>query len=145
MVKSSSSKVCTTPVTIFSILAVAIVIVYIVYNIKTGLHIRDTMDSELKQDKKQHLLHMLNYFDVSVVYGIMELLIKLILIGTVIYVLCVQNKTGIAYLVTSLILIVWITGLVHFVQVYSNLSNSHNSGHPSNVSENLYASLHNQS
>jgi membrane-anchored glycerophosphoryl diester phosphodiesterase (GDPDase) len=118
---------------------------YIIYNIKTGLHIRDTMDSELKHTKKQHLLHMLNYFDVSVVYGIMELLIKLILIGTVIYILCVQKKTGIAYLVTSLILIVWISGLVHFAQVYSNLSDVNSTINASNIHENLHASINGQS
>ena len=137
----TSRAPCTTPVTVFSVLAVVVVIMYIIYNIKTGVHIRDVMDTELKQDRKQHLLHVLNYFDVSVVYGIMELLIKLIMIGTVIYILCVQRKTNIAYLVTGLILIVWVSGLVHFVQVYNNVSNRVHTAEGVPVKENMYADI----
>ena len=140
MVKNSTNKICTTPVTIFSVLAVIVIIIYIVYNIKTGLYIRDVMDVELKQDRKQHLLHMLNYFDVSVVYGIMSLIIKLIIVGTIIYILCVQRKNGVAYLITGLILVVWITGLIHFIQVYGSVSNDVNAVNASNVRENLHAS-----
>ncbi len=138
----TSKTQCTTPVTVFSVLAVAVVVIYIIYNIKTGVYIRDVMDTELKQDRKQHLLHVLNYFDVSVVYGIMELLIKLIMIGTVIYILCVQKKTGVAYLVTGLILIVGVSGLVHFVQVYNSVSNNVQLTQ-GNVKENMYATIDN--
>lgn len=142
MVKNSSSgkAPCTTPVSIFCVLAAVVVVVYIIYNIKTGLHMRDIMDSELKQNRKQHLLHVLNYFDVSVVYGIMELLIKLIIVGTVIYTLCVQRKTGVAYTITGLILIVWITGLIHFIHVYNNV-NEGGQHNVAGVRENMYASI----
>ena len=143
MPKSVSTRKtpCTTPVTIFSVLSVVVVIIYIIYNIKTGLHIRDVMDTELKQGSKQHLLHVLNYFDISVVYGIMELLIKLIVIGTVIYVLCVQGKTNIAYLITGLILIVWVTGLVHFVQVYNNVNTHAEVTGNASVKEAMYSNI----
>jgi len=146
MVKNilTSKTQCMTPVTIFSVLAVAVVIMYIIYNIKTGVHIRDIMDSELKQGRKQHLLHVLNYFDVSVVYGIMELLIKLIMIGTVIYILCVQRKAGVAYLITGLILIVWVSGLIHFVQVYNSV-NDNSQASLGSVKENMYATIDNSS
>ena len=138
---ATSKSPCTTPVTVFCVLAVVVVILFIIYNIKTGVHIRDVMDNELKQDRKQHLLHVLNYFDVSVVFGIMELFIKLIIIGTVIYVLCVQKKTNIAYLITGLILIVWVAGLIHFVQVYNSVNTSVARAEGVAVKEQMYSNI----
>tara|TARA_B110000971_G_scaffold31950_1_gene29428 strand:+ start:4353 stop:4790 length:438 start_codon:yes stop_codon:yes gene_type:complete len=141
MPSNVSKTPCTTPVTVFAVLAVAVVIMYIIYNIKTGVHIRDVMDSELKQGRKQHLLHVLNYFDVSVVFGIMELLIKLIMIGTIIFILCLHRKTNVAYLITGLILIVWVSGLIHFVQVYNNVNTNASLTHGNGVQENMYAEV----
>ena len=107
------------PVVLYSLLASIIVVIYVIYTVKVGIHIRDVADSEVKQSEKNHLLKVLNYFDVSVVYGIMDLLVKLIMTGTIIYVLCVNNKCGLAYAVTVLIVIIWVTGLIHIIQSFN--------------------------
>ena len=108
-----------TPCIIYSVLAVAIVVVYIVLTAKTSIHARNAIEHE-KQQKKTAGVFM-HVYDVAVVYGIIILLLHLLLVGAVLHLLCVGGHSKLAYSIIVLVVTLWVTYIVVAVQSFENV------------------------
>ena len=110
-----------TPFILYLALSIAVLVVYIIYTSKTAVAVKDIINHESNNNGKEHLRAFLHVFDVGVVYGIMILLIKLLVFGAVIYLLCINGNMSWAYAISVLIVIVWVTLLVVFVKGYNDM------------------------
>jgi len=108
-----------TPCIIYSILAVAIVVIYIVLTAKTSIHARNAIEQE-KQQKKTAGVFM-HVYDVAVVYGIIILLLHLLLVGAVLHLLCVGGHHKLSYSIIVLVVTLWVTYIVVAIQSYENV------------------------
>ena len=113
------SSTLTTPCIIYSVLAVAIVVVYIVLTAKTSVHARNAIEHE-KQQKKSASVFM-HVYDVAVIYGIIILLLHLLLVGAVLHLLCVGGHHKLAYSIIVLVVTLWVTYIVVAIQSYENV------------------------
>lgn len=113
------SSTLTTPCIIYSVLALAIVVVYIVLTAKTSIHARNAIEHE-KQQKKSASVFM-HVYDVAVIYGIIILLLHLLLVGAVLHLLCVGGHHKLAYSIIVLVVTLWVTYIVVAIQSYENV------------------------
>jgi hypothetical protein len=108
-----------TPCIIYSVLAVAIVIVYIVLTSKTSVHARQAIEQEKHQNKNSSVF--MHVYDVAVIYGIIILLLNLLLIGSVLHLLCVGGYYKLSYSIIVLVVTLWVTYIVVAIQSYENI------------------------
>ena len=108
-----------TPCIIYSVLALAIVVVYIVLTAKTSIHARNAIEHE-KQQKKSASVFM-HVYDIAVVYGIIILLLHLLLVGAVLHLLCVGGHNKLAYSIIVLVVTLWVTYIVVAIQSFENV------------------------
>ena len=105
------------PCIVYSVLAVVIVVIYIVLTSKTAVHARDAISKE----KTQHNGVFMHMYDVAVVYGIITLALNLLMVGAVLYLLCAGGHSKLAYSITSLITVLWVTYIVVVLQSMDGL------------------------
>jgi len=108
-----------TPCIIYSILAVAIVVIYIVLTAKTSIHARNAIEQQKQQNKTAGVL--MHVYDIAVVYGIIILLLHLLLVGAVLHLLCVGGHYKLAYSIIVLVVTLWVTYIVVAIQSYENV------------------------
>jgi len=106
------------PCVIYSMLATFIIIFYIILSSHTSNIVRSAISS----NKSSYNGITMHVYDVAVVYGIITLLFNLLMIGAVLFLLCVDSHGKLAYSIISLITVLWITYIVVAFQSSNNIN-----------------------